>query len=236
MPFEIKKDKTKVCILATGSGWELGPTQSEKMIYALNDYVSMEKYGVKPDLLFIMDILDEKPQIVSGSDNLGDVIQRINNMRIPLISPYKYEEIPLSQPFPLRECAEKFGQPYFSNTIAYMIAYALLNGAKEIEFYGVNQAGSHEYAEEKGGVEFWIGMAIGMGVKITINGKDSQLLIYKGRYGNGILYGYLQTPEQIFEAEKRFGTAIIKKLLKSQTPHSRVINKRSINHGIKTII
>jgi hypothetical protein len=227
--FEIKKDPTKVVLLATGSGWQLGPTQSEKMIYALNDYVKVNKYGVKPDILFIMDVLDEKPQIVSGDENLGEIIQRINNLKIPLIAPYKYEEIPLSEPFPLTECVEKFGQPYFSNTIAYMIAYALLKDAKEIELFGVNQAGSHEYIEERPSVEYWLGMAVGMGTKVTINGKDSQLLKYKGRYGNGILYGYLQGYQDIINAEAKFGKPVIRKLMKPPIASHRIIEKRKIN-------
>jgi len=229
MPFEIKKNPKSVIIMATGSGWELGPVETEKTIYALNDYVRFEKYGVKPDILFILDVLDEKPQIVSGKDNLGEIIQRINQMRVPLIAPYKYEEIPLSEEFPLKECAERFGQPYFSNTIAYMIAYALLKGAKEIELYGVNQAGSHEYVEERPSVEYWLGIAVGMGVKITINGKDSQLLKYKGRYGNGLLYGYLQNYEDFINTQQKFGKMAIRKLLKNPIPYKREIQKRKIN-------
>lgn len=225
MSFEIKKDPSKVCILATGSGWELAPKESEKMIYALNDYVTIEKYNVRPDILFIMDILDEKPGIVSGQNNLGDTINRINQMRVPLIAPFKYEEIPLSEAFPIEECVKQFGLPYFTNTIAYMIAYALLNGAKEIELYGVNQAGSHEYSEERGGVEYWLGIANGMGVKVTINGKDSQLLKYKGRYGNDILYGYLQTYEDVISNKIKFGEINIRKLLAPQQPKSRVVRK-----------
>ncbi len=226
--FEIKKDPEKYIILATGEGWQLAPQESEKIIFALNDFVYQEKYGVNPDALFIMDILDEKPQVVSGLTNLGDMVQRINKMRIPFVGPYKYEEIPLSEAFPLKECVKEFGAPYFSNTIAYMIAYALLGGAKEIELYGVNQAGSHEYAEEKGGVEYWLGIAIGRGVKVTINGKNSQLLRYKGRYGNDILYGYLQSYKDILITESKFGQPIIKKLSKPTEPFDRTVEGRKI--------
>lgn len=223
--FEIKKDPSRVIIAATGSGWEHCPKDTEKTIYALNDFVSMEKYGVKPDVLFMMDILDEKPQVISGVRNLGDVIQRINLMKIPFVGPYKYEEIPLSEAFPLEECVKRFGTPYFTNTIGYMIAYALLRGVKEIELYGVNQAGSHEYAEEKGGVEYWLGVANGLGVNVTINGKDSQLLKYKGRYGQNILYGYLMSYDEVMDGEKRFGQPIIRKLMGPKQPMSRSIRK-----------
>src|SRR3990167_4529782 len=152
--FEVKKDKSKVYILGTGSGCENTPKQSEAIYYCLNDYIKTEKYGIIPDILFIMDVLDEKPLIVSGIDNLGDVINRINQMGVPLIAPYKYAEIPLSQAFPIKECIKEFGLPYLNNTISYMIAHALLQGAKEIDIYGVNQASSGEYFYEKASVEY----------------------------------------------------------------------------------
>lgn len=223
--FEIKKNSDKVIILGTGQGWEHSPQVSDAIVYGLNDYIRTEKYQVKPDILFIMDILDEKPQIVSGTDNLGNVISIINKMGIPMIAPFKYEEIPLSQAFPLEACVKRFGLPYFTNTICYMIAYALLQGAKEIQIYGVNQAGSHEYAEERGGVEYWLGVANGLGVEVTINGKNSQLLRFKGRYADNILYGYLQSLEQIQDAKKKFGDLSIKRLSEPRSNKARTVRR-----------
>ena len=118
MSFEIEKDPKKIAILGSGSGWNLFPLVSDHTIYALNDYVYAEKYQIKPDILFIMDVLDEKPQVVAGVQNLGEVIQRINKMGIPLIGPFRYAEIPKSKAFPLEECAKRFGMAYFTNTIA----------------------------------------------------------------------------------------------------------------------
>ncbi len=210
--FEIKKDPSKWMILGTGDGWQLAPRESEKMIMCLNDYVFMEKFGVQPDFLCIMDVLDEKPQIVSGVNNLGQVIERINRMRVPLIAPYKYAEIPLSEAFPLEECRKEFGAPYFSNTIAYMIAFALLKGAKEIEIFGVNQASSAEYFYEKAGVEYWLGICVGRGVKVIINGERSELLGNKRRFGGNLLYGYQQTYEEILSAAAKFGVGVVKRL------------------------
>ena len=212
MAFEIKKDPTKWIVAGTGDGWQMIPKNTEKTVMCLNDYIYTERYGVKPDLLCLMDILDEKPQIVSGINNLGEVIARINSMKVPLIAPYRYEEIPLSEAFPLAECVKRFGQPYFLNTIAYMIAYALLKGAKEIETYGVNQASSSEYFYEKSSVEYWLGVANGVGTKVTIHGPKSELLSNKTRFGGNILYGFNQTYDQIIEAEKKFGPGTVKRL------------------------
>lgn len=227
MPFEIRKDPTKICICGTGSGWNLLPPNTNKTIYCLNDYVYMEKYQIKPDLLFIMDVLDEKPQVVTGIQDLGETIQRINKMKVPFIGPFKYEEIPLSEAFPLEEVIKEFGEPYFTNTITYMIAYAMLKGAKEIDMYGVNQASSSEYFYEKAGVEYWLGIANGRGIKITINGEKSELLTNKPRFGGGILYGYNQSYEQIRETEKKFGEPQIKKLTGFSKPIKQ--NARTIN-------
>mgnify|MGYP001619905490 CR=1 FL=1 len=109
-----------------------------------------------------------------------------------------------------------------------MIAYALMQGAEEIHIFGVNQAGAHEYLEEKGGVEYWIGVAVGRGVKVTINGEHSQLLKHKGRYGGGVLYGYVKPYENILADEERFGAPIMRKLLVQPRPFGRLV--RRVNH------
>lgn len=225
MPFEIKKNPTKFQIMGTGDGWQLAPIQSDAIIYCLNDYVFKERYDIQPDVLFIMDVLDEKPQIVAGLNNLGEVVDRINKMGVPLVAPFKYAEIPLSRAFPLKECVQTFGLPYFTNTISYMIAYALMNGAKEIDLYGINQASSSEYFYEKAGVEYWLGIANGLGVKITINGSKSELLTNKSRFGGGILYGYNQTFDEVRMMEEKFGTPIVKKLSAPIPLKSRTVRK-----------
>lgn len=227
MPFQTKKRKDKIYICGTGAGWQLIPKETDATIYCLNDYIRVERYGIKPDILFIMDILDEKPQIVSGVDDIQDVIKRINDMKVPLIAPFKYEEIPLSEAFPLDEYVERFGQPYFLNTISYMIAYALLQGAKEIELFGINQASSSEYFYEKPSVEYLLGIAIGMGVKVAIHGDKSEVLSNKRRLGGNILYGYNQQYEAIKALEKKFGTTVVKKVGEFPKMYKRTI--REIN-------
>jgi len=223
--FQIKKNPKKWAILGSGSGWNLFPTQSDHTVIALNDYVYTERYGISPDYLAIMDVLDEKPLIVAGVSNLGDVISRINKMNIPLIAPFRYAEIPLSEAFPLEECVKVFGLPYFTNTISFMIAYALLKGATEIDLYGINQASSSEYFYEKAGVEYWLGIANGLGVKITINGDKSELLMNKSRFGGGLLYGYNMDYNGILEAKKKFGEQIVKTLSTPERPYSKTVRK-----------
>ena len=224
MAFELRKEPHKIAILGTGEGWNLLPVNSDHTIYALNDFLYVERFQIQPDLLFIMDVLDEKPQIVTGIQNLGDVISRINALKIPLVGPYQYEEIPLSMAFPITECVKRFGMAYFNNTIAYMIAYALIKGAKQIDVFGVNQSSGSEYFYEKAGVEYWLGVANGLGVKLTLYGSKSELLTNKPRFGGGLLYGYNMTFPQVLNMETKFGT-MIKKLAMPTKQVSRDVRK-----------
>jgi hypothetical protein len=79
--------------------------------------------------------------------------------------------------FPLKRIIKKFDADYFSDTICYMLAYALdmwtvkkkgrlqlkePNKKHRIQMYGVDMKtfdyfGSGEYQLEKGGIEFWLG-------------------------------------------------------------------------------
>lgn len=83
-------------------------------------------------------------------------------------------EIPLAVPFD-REAAEELcdGLLYFTNSISYMIAWALLHGATEMGFWGVdmmmadNQE-NQEYSYQRSSCEWWMGIARGMGVKLIV--------------------------------------------------------------------
>ncbi len=90
--------------------------------------------------------------------------------------------------YPLREVVDKFGITYFSNTICYMIAYAVYIGVKQLDLYGINMVpeDTEEYYHEKGGVEFWLGFAIAKGLKVKVHGDKSRVLKTK----DGKLYGY----------------------------------------------
>lgn len=75
----------------------------------------------------------------------------------------------LVEEFPYKAVAEMYGSLYLTSSPAYMLGYALLNGAKEIGLYGVDLSiGDHEYFWQRPCVEAWIGFAKGRGVKVFI--------------------------------------------------------------------
>lgn len=67
-------------------------------------------------------------------------------------------------------CSEKlFGSIYLTSSPAYMLSYAISQGATEIGLYGVDLSiGDHEYFWQRPCVEAWIGFAKGRGIKVTI--------------------------------------------------------------------
>jgi hypothetical protein len=83
--------------------------------------------------------------------------------------------------YPLKD-AIAAGRRYFTNTIAYMIAHAILDGYERIELYGVDMASTTEYAYQKACTEYWIGIAEGRGIEVYAP-EISELC-------NAPLYGY----------------------------------------------
>jgi hypothetical protein len=77
---------------------------------------------------------------------------------------------PSARAFPKAAIEAHFGR-YFTSTPAWMLAHAVLLGAKEIHIYGIHLATEHEYLDQRPGFEFLIGCVLGPG-KQTITVKD----------------------------------------------------------------
>ncbi len=71
--------------------------------------------------------------------------------------------------FPFDEANALFGSEYLTSSTAYMMALAILDGAKEIGVYGSDMSvDDHEYFWQRPCLEAWIGFAKGRGIKVTI--------------------------------------------------------------------
>jgi len=87
--------------------------------------------------------------------------------------------------YPIHQILEHFKTNFFSNAICFMLAYALYYEYERIYFAGIDMMTSSSYLFEKGGVEYWMGIAHAMGVPI-INTKESAT----GRTIDNKLYGW----------------------------------------------
>lgn len=91
-------------------------------------------------------------------------------------------DIPWSVRFPIETAIQLAGRDYFTSSIAYMIAMAILEGFQEIAIFGVNLAIGGEYFYQKPNAEWWIGMAEGRGISVYVP-QASSLLKQHARYG-----------------------------------------------------
>jgi hypothetical protein len=98
----------------------------------------------------------------------------------------KYEEFPDANVFPYNDLVSKYGN-YFTNTIAWLIALAIEQEPEEIGIWGVNMACDTEYFHQRPCCEYFMGIAEGKGIKVTIP-ESSELL--KGTH----LYGVEDLP------------------------------------------
>lgn len=99
-------------------------------------------------------------------------------------------ETPDATEYPLDRVLRTFPDRYFTNSISYMIALALVEGVDELGMWGIdmaltgdpNVAESNEYARQRPSVEFHLGIAVGSGVKLTLP-KETTLLQARKLYG-----------------------------------------------------
>lgn len=182
--------KTKVILVGKGHDWQKCPRDvpDDTEIWGINDLV-YKKMDI--DRMFDMHDLDDYAEMDTICTKL------ISECGIPLVMPKKYDHLPTSEAFPLKEAIKEFGTDYFYTGIAFMICYAIMQGFKQIDCYGINMRGVDEKIKNaKACVEFWLGIAMGRGIKVTMHGKYTDCLKTVDRR----VYGYntpQTTPESI---------------------------------------
>lgn len=111
----------------------------------------------------------------------------LKKCKAPIYMQKAHPEIPSSVTYPLRQVVEKFKLRYFTNSIAYMIALAMYEGASEIGVYGVDMLQDSEYAGQRACCEAWLGLASGMGIIVHLP-RESALM------KTNFWYGYQEKP------------------------------------------
>lgn len=128
------------------------------------------------DKVFIVDKINDKEFDYKGLSKLPCIVTSV---------PYPDHPEWNVELYPIKEVLNHFKTSFFSNAICYMIAYALFHKYERIWFYGIDMMNSTAYLFEKGGVEYWMGIAHALGVPI-INTKQSAT----GKTIDGRMYGY----------------------------------------------
>jgi len=98
----------------------------------------------------------------------------------------------------------RFPTEFYSNTIAYMLAYAVYHRYDTLYLYGIDMMNNSTYLQEKGGVEYWMGICLGQGIQV-INTIGSAT----GKTFNGRMYGHwgAKKPEKLYAPLETIRTA-----------------------------
>ena len=163
-------------IVATGEGFMDYDTTQEAWVL-LKAFLR----GAKGDRIFSLDGLDIA-LIKSGEITKDEVVERIGST--PFIT---------AENFPIKD----YSPQYFTNSVCYMIAMAIKEEYERIELYGVRQAGLVEYMDQRKGVEFWVGYAMGKGIEVYINPPTSLLKNHRDAP-----YGYYENEAYKLETKK----------------------------------
>jgi hypothetical protein len=124
-----------------------------------------------------------------------DFINDVNQMGCECFLQEPHPDIPKSEKFPLDQVLERFGIEYFTSSSPYLIAHALMEGYGRIILWGMyKQNDSLEYLPHVPCINFWVGMAAGMGVHISM---EPGMSIAKAFPWESPRYGYTANISQL---------------------------------------
>ncbi len=165
----------KVAIVGSAdTSRDLAPYGDESWeIWTLNDM-----YKVAPRMDRMFQIHD--PDRVKQLDPEGWA-WLTTQCQVPVWMHRPVPEIPTAQQYPTEVILKEFGR-YFTNSVSWMIALAIYEGADEIGVFGVDMAHGTEYASQKPSCEYFLGWAKGRGILLHIP-EVSDLLKCREQYG-----------------------------------------------------
>lgn len=123
----------------------------------------------------------------------------MRELPIPLYMVSQKPEFPQSITYPMQQLIDEFGladmrpdakkKGYFHSSVDYMIALAISEGFEEIGVWGIDMTHDTEWGYQKPSGSFWLGVARGRGIKVTVPVESALLK------NDGYAYGYDPLPQ-----------------------------------------
>jgi hypothetical protein len=115
--------------------------------------------------------------VVEGTDHF----KWLSEAPIPIYMVDRVPGIPNSVRYPIERVMHGH-LDYFTSTVAFGIALAIEEGFKEIGLWGIDLIVGTEYFHQKPCAEFWLGVAHGKGITVTLP-RTTALCTQSHRYG-----------------------------------------------------
>lgn len=90
--------------------------------------------------------------------------------------------VPTALSYPMRQMQAEFGPYFFTSSFTWMMAFAIMNGAKEVALYGIDMASRDEYVQQRAGGQYFIVEGARRGVKVWAP-YESDIMQPPGLYG-----------------------------------------------------
>jgi hypothetical protein len=119
-----------------------------------------------------------------------DFVKNANATGAPVYTAGDYPVFTNNVVFPVEKMVEEFRVAFNLNVMTYMLALAIMEDARKISLWGCDcrtDTGYEYRINEKGSMEFWIGVGVGRGIEFSLP-EESYIL---KRVMSGGLYGYV---------------------------------------------
>ena len=167
-----KKEFRKVAICGTAETLSMAPFEDDSFdIWGCATCVGHEPFK-RATMLFEM----------HKRDRWIKRLENINKLGVPVMMQDRFKDVPTAIEYPIKAITEKLGR-YFTNSISYMVALAIMQDYDHIALFGVHFATNPEYEFERPNLEYYLGLARGLGIDVYVP-KEADIL-YSSR-----LYGY----------------------------------------------
>ena len=194
------------------------PTDGDEL-FDINKEIEMYEHFInapfaKMDKLFIF----HKDQEWDAEDDPIFSWKEINGLidkGLEVTTLFDVAQLPRAKRVYLDELIEYFGTEYFSDSIAYMIAIAIMEYTDKVDgvlklkeplrlkLYGVDMHTKDEFVTERGGIEYFVGAARAIGIDVWIHPESSVCItVTRKPYGVWEFNPVLHDPDNIMELQK----------------------------------
>jgi len=191
-------------ILGKGPTWDQCKFDCE--VWGINDCYLHSPTPIRIDL--VQQIKD-----ISHVPEYGDVeelrkAKELLGFELVTATPIDYKDLHEDRLYPIREIVDHFQSKFFSNSFTWLMALAIYekfdkadnDKLEQIELYGCDLRGDHEYLRELASMDFWCGVAMGRGIRIKVPQLSAVL-----KYPNGVIYGSWGNLQDEIEAREFHG-------------------------------
>jgi hypothetical protein len=204
-----------------------GPVPGIDQVWGINGTGEV----VTCDRIFHMDDVrvQERRAEARPNGSIARMLQWLKSSTVPVVTSRAHEAYPALVEFPLQRLFNEVCRGYLNSTLAYAVAFAILERVGKLSMFGCDFSFADSYQAERGRacVEFWLGVARARGIDVFVT-RSSPLM--DASTPDSHLYGY-DTLDVAIAGGERIGWTI------EMTPRAEFVSaeeiERRYDHTLK---